>query len=653
MSTEETLPAPPDPSLPTIPGYQLVRLVSRSGLGSAYEARQLGLDRTVTLKIIHTENARELLRLRAQADSVAAVCHPNVVQVYEHAEHLGQVVLTLEHVPGGTLAEHLQDLGRIIGKPAATLVLGIARGLGAAHAQQLVHGDLKAANILLDDAGEAKVADLELAALREPGTFVGHPAHMPPELLRGTARFIGPTVDVWSLGVILYRCITGRPPFQADDAGSLIHAICTQQPELPSQLVRELPRDVEAVCMKCLAKNPTERYSSASEVAEELARYLAGEPVLARVPGPAGRVVKWSRRNPVAAALLLLTTVALATFLLLWQHAEKNLAATNAALDAEQNHLAELTAVRDEIQQREAAERKRADDTTTQFQTAQQSTRELARFTTEVLSLVSVANQPMDAATQSTLLDALRASRRVATSPQGTPAMRVQLAAAYVHIGNAFEKHKHFAEAADLYREAIELTRPVAVGLPEVRGPISGLGVVLMRQTAARPLALALAQRGAMLVQLGKAADAVPLLIEAETLDRLEMGASEPPERPYWRGHLCLHLTVLAEANRILGQRGDAVRALQEARGLVQANVDYLRLIAGNYALLAASTDDAKEKEESLTEAIEALRAAVQAGWRSPAERHYRPFTIDNADFAAFRDNPEVKKLLADAAKKE
>jgi len=142
--------ATPAGPLPSVPGYQLIRELSSGGIGSVYEAKQEGLGRTVALKLVRGNDSKALTRLHAHADSVASVCHPNVVQIYDYAEHEGQAVLTLEFVPGGTLVERLQDIGRMTGRPAASLVAGIARGLAACHAQQLVHGELKPGNILLD-----------------------------------------------------------------------------------------------------------------------------------------------------------------------------------------------------------------------------------------------------------------------------------------------------------------------------------------------------------------------------------------------------------------------------------------------------------------------------------------------------------------------
>ncbi|MCE9562793.1 MAG: serine/threonine protein kinase [Planctomycetes bacterium] len=640
-----------DEPLGAIPGYQLLRVVGRGGNNIVYEARQDGLNRIVAIKIIRSGNPRELLRLRAQADAVSSVCHPNVVQIYDATEHEGKSILTLEFVSGGTLANHLRDVGRMTAKSAALLLIGVARGIAAAHAQQIVHGDLKPANILLDQAEEPKVANLGSTYQRTGSAVaVGNPAYVAPELITGTTKFVGPTADVWAMGVILYECITGRRPFPAESVTELVNAICNASPELPTQLVPDLPSDLESVCLKCLKKSPTERYPSATELADDLTRFLGGEPVNARDVGLGERFVKWVRGHNVAATflagMLTLTVVGLVGFYLMWQKAQTHFAAAKESEMMEQHRAAEAEMARARAEQVQMTERKRADEATTGHRTADQTLQELAGHAADLISLVSAQNPqlPADAASRQVMLDSLAACRRAAASPQTTFSMRVRLSAAFVTTGNRFEKQGLHAEATELYREAVEVIRPAVTENPN-------------DLQAAAQFTTSLAHRAAMLTRHGKATEALPLLLEAEKLDRLGMSAAEPGERPFWRGNLFLHLEALADVYRALGRRQEAKRTLQDAKGRVQS-VDQLRLIAGDFALLAASVpnppnaEEAKEKEEYLTEAIETLRAAVEGGWRFPSAQVSKPSLIDNADFGPFKDNPEVKKLLAEAAKK-
>lgn len=639
-------------TLPAVPGYQLIRELGRGGFGSVYEARQEDLGRTVALKVVRDLSPKALTRFHAHADAVAAVCHPNLVQIYDYAEHDGQPILALEFVPGGNLFDRLQDVGRMSGRSAATLAIGIARGLAAAHAAQLVHGELKPGNVMLDATGEPKVADFGFRRCLSwaEGCVIGNPTYMAPELVSGAAKFIGPSVDVWSLGVILYQCVTGRLPFQAENSRQVLNAVCVRDPERPTQLVAELHRDLELVCLKCLAKNPTERYSSAAEVADDLTRFLAGEPVSARVPVPAERLVRWARRNKpfavFASGTLILMVVGLVVSIFMWQRTERLLAEADVARMKEEHLAADSMAARAQAEETRATEKKRADEAVAAQQAADRTTQELAGSAADLIGLLFAQSQhlPVDPNSKNAVLDGVAVWRRVAASPSTTPQMKTRLSVAFVLSGKMLEGQGALAEAAELYREAVDLARPAAVANPKERQPVS-------------QLATSLSHRAAILARLGKVADALPLVLEAVQLDQSGMISAEPPDRPFWRGNLCLRLETLADVYRGMGRRRDAERSLQDAKALVQ-NVDQLRLIAGDFALLAASVPDppsaeeAKEKEQHLANAIETLRVAVEGGWRFPSQRSYKSSTTDNADFRPFRDHPEIKKLLAEASKK-
>ena len=657
MSTDATDRPDPDLSsdepLGAIPGYQLLRVLSRGGNNIVYQARQDGLDRIVALKIIRSANPRELLRLRAQADAVASVCHPNVVQIYDSTEHEGKSILTLEFVSGGTLAEHLRDVGRMTAKSAATLLAGVARGVAAANAQQIVHGDLRPGTILLDEEDEPKVFDFGFSQrmLGLGGTVVGQPVYVAPELISGTTHFVGPTVDVWSLGVILYECMTGRRPFAGENIAELVNAICNTNPELPSQLVPELPRDLESVCLKCLAKNSAERYPSASEFADDLTRFLLSEPVNARHVGLVERGVKWARGHKIAATLLAgvltLTVAGLLGFYMMWQKAEAHFVAATEARMREEHRAAEAEVARAHAEQVQASERKRAEEATSGHRLADQTLQELAGHAADLIQLAFAQNPklPIEGATRQVLLESLDACLRAAASPHTTPGMRVKLSAAFVATGSMFENQVvSLSGAATLYATAVDVVRPAVAANPTDRQTVAQLTTALSHQAAA-------------LVKIGQAADALPLTLEVVKITQLSMASSEGEDRRYWKGSLTLQLEAVAEVYRKLGRRGESARALQDAKGHYQ-DVDQLRLLAGDFALLAAAVPNpsdaeaAKEKEAYLAEAIETLRVAVDAGWRFPSARTYKPTTIDNADFRPFQDNPEVKKLFAEAAKK-
>jgi WD40 repeat protein len=251
-----------------------------------------------------------LLRFMLEAEAAARVQHPNVVQVYEVGTHRGLPFLALEYVDGGTLA------ARLTGRPwpprqAAALVQAVARAAHAAHLQGIVHRDLKPANILLTADGVPKVADFGLArhfraggALTATGEVLGTPSYMSPEQAAGEGHAVGPAADVYALGVILYELLTGAVPFRGESPLEVLRQVVSAAPPPPSSGGRRVDRDLETVCLKCLAKEPPRRYASAGALADDLERYLGGEPIAARPVGSAERAWRWARRNPGWAAML-------------------------------------------------------------------------------------------------------------------------------------------------------------------------------------------------------------------------------------------------------------------------------------------------------------------------------------------------------------
>jgi len=318
-----TSQAPPGGRNP--PGYEVLGVLGRGGMGIVYKARQTTLGRVVALKMILAggdAGPEELARFHAEAEAIARLQHPHIVQVFEVGAHDGQPFLSLEYCPGGTLEK------KLAGKPmppgdAAALVERLAEAVQGAHEAKVVHRDLKPANVLLTEDGTPKITDFGLAkklddaSLTASGTIMGTPAYMAPEQAGGKRNEVGPAADVYALGGILYACLTGRPPFQSASVLEVLRQVTSDEPRPPRQLRRGLPRDLETICLKCLQKNPRNRYPSALALSEDLRRYSNGEPLQARPPGRAELAWRWCLRNPVPASLLLTVTALLAVGL--WQ----------------------------------------------------------------------------------------------------------------------------------------------------------------------------------------------------------------------------------------------------------------------------------------------------------------------------------------------
>jgi uncharacterized protein (DUF2267 family) len=379
---------PPAPSMtsmgtPVVQGYDIECELARGGMGVVYRARQLPLNRVVALKMILSgvyASPEERLRFLSEAKVIAAISHPGIVQLHDFGTHGGTPYFAMEYCHGGTLARRLD------GKPlppreSARLVEQIVRAVQAAHEKGIIHRDLKPSNVLLSHpspqppprSGEGekaaagsplsasgrgaggeglrsaipKITDFGLArnmfggsGLTRTGMPLGTPSYMAPEQAMGD-KHIGPAADIYSLGAILYECLTGRPPFNAATAMETLEQVCSQEPVTPRSLQPSVPRDLETICSKALQKEPGKRYLGAAELAEDLRRWQAGEPIHARPVGPFGRAVKWVRRRPLLAGmatammLVLVSGTAISTYFAIDAREQKRTADTNAELTRE------------------------------------------------------------------------------------------------------------------------------------------------------------------------------------------------------------------------------------------------------------------------------------------------------------------------------
>ncbi len=318
--------AAPEQAPVSVSGYEIDRVLGRGGMGVVYKALHLKLKRTVALKMVLAgghAGPGELAGFRIEAEAVARLQHPNIVQIHEVGEADGHPYCALEFVEGGNLASKLN------GKPmpdreAAKLVEVLARAMQLAHSRNVVHRDLKPANILLTADGTPKITDFGLARQMDSesgetqgGAVMGTPSYMAPEQASGHAHEAGPAADIYALGAILYDCLTSRPPFKGSTIVETLDQVRTQEPVPPSRWQADVPLYLDTICLKCLRKEPENRYASAAELADELVRYQQGEPILARPVGRVERAVKWVKRNPVVAASMAgLIGIFLAAFVL-------------------------------------------------------------------------------------------------------------------------------------------------------------------------------------------------------------------------------------------------------------------------------------------------------------------------------------------------
>jgi serine/threonine protein kinase len=341
-------------------------------MGVVYRARQIGLRRTVALKMISTgaeAGPKDLARFRAESEALARLQHPNIVQIYDVGEAAGRPYFVLEYVAGGSLAQHLRGKPQPV-RAAAELIETLARAVHAAHASGVIHRDLKPANVLLAGLREGtapevgdfsladrlphlvpKITDFGLAKCAEggggpdfrgptaTGELLGTPSYMAPEQAMVPRQPVGPPADVYALGAILYELLTGRPPFTGATVLATVLQVLDNEPVPLSRLQPNVPRDLETVCLKCLRKEPHRRYGSAQELAEDVRRFLQDEAIRARPVMLAERLWRWARHHPLPAGLLaaglLAPVVALVTLSLLSARLVRSNALESAAQQAE------------------------------------------------------------------------------------------------------------------------------------------------------------------------------------------------------------------------------------------------------------------------------------------------------------------------------
>ncbi len=354
--------------LPELPNYEILCELGSGGMGVVYKAVHLALKRVVAIKMIRTSGkvtAEDLARFRIEAEAIARLQHPNIVQIHDIGEHAGIPHFALEYMPGGTLDRRLSGQP-IAFRQAAELIEVLARAIHYAHEIGIVHRDLKPGNILLEKeeiravasasnefstsnstqifVGTMKISDFGLAKFfdskdvgqTESGSILGTPSYMAPEQAKG--QTIGPPVDIYALGAILYELITGRPPFRAATAWDTIQQVVTDDPVPPRRMQSKLPSDLNTICMKCLQKLPRQRYGSALALAEDLRHFLDDEPIMARPIGSSERILKWAKRRPSRAALIAVCFLGSLILLASWFKYSMDLSEANTQIRKERDH---------------------------------------------------------------------------------------------------------------------------------------------------------------------------------------------------------------------------------------------------------------------------------------------------------------------------
>ncbi|MBI3863198.1 MAG: serine/threonine protein kinase, partial [Planctomycetia bacterium] len=300
--------------------YELLEEIGRGGMGVVFKARQRDLNRVVALKMILSSQLAadaDVKRFYREARAAGSIRHPHIVGIHEVGQHNGQHYFAMDFIAGTSLAG-LTRSGPLDAERAARLMIGVARAVQCLHDHGIVHRDLKPSNILLDAAGTPYVTDFGLAKVfddpderTQSGTTLGTPGYMPPEQAAGKINEITPRSDVYGLGAILYEALTGRPPFREDTPHRTILQVLESEPTLPVRLNPRIPKELERICLKCLEKDPSRRYATAADVANDLDRYLRHEPIEARPAGFGDRFRRWLRREPGLASRLAIMLAAL------------------------------------------------------------------------------------------------------------------------------------------------------------------------------------------------------------------------------------------------------------------------------------------------------------------------------------------------------
>ncbi len=459
-------------------------------MGIVFKARQPGLKRLVALKMIlagSQASERDVARFRVEAEAVAQLQHANIVQIYEVGEDEGRPFFSLEYIEGDSLAKRINGVP-LPPREAAEFLLQLAHGIDYAHQKGIIHRDLKPANVLVTPVGIAKITDFGLAKKLEDesgqtvsGTVLGTPSYMSPEQAEGEIQKVGPLADVYSLGAILYELLTGRPPFRGTKMLDTLQMVRTREPVAPCELQPKVPGDLETICLKCLQKDPARRYASAAALAEDLRRFLAGEPILARPVGVFERFWRWCRRNPRVAGL----SAAVVLLLIVWAASSSVLAyiAVQNEKRAETNEQKAKEAAQESEKNAETARQNALVSGNRQqnaflkmvalggeFQKRLHSRRLSEKLGPEARTL----RDQLMAVLRTKMLDLAREVEEKNVSASSSAAVYQQLGDLLLGLGQG-------PEALRQYEEGYRITKKSAEDRPDSNGARHDLGIMLMR----------------------------------------------------------------------------------------------------------------------------------------------------------------------------
>jgi serine/threonine-protein kinase len=535
-------------------------------MGVVYKARQLRLNRIVALKMILAGDyapPETAVRFLAEAESIARVHHPHIVQIFAYGDHDGRPYFEMEYVDGGSLAD------RLGGKPwplrdAAWLVETLARAIHAAHRLGVVHRDLKPANILLTNDGIPKIADFGLAKCLDTETgltrtewIVGSPCYMAPEQAGEGGRPIGPEADVYSLGAILYELLTGRPPFQAATVLETLEQVRSVSPIAPARLRPGLPRDLATICLKCLEKDPARRYDSAAELAEDLRRFEAGEAIRARPVGAHERIWRWCRREPAVASMAFALLAGLVGVATQWRRAEFHLGAARQQQGrAEENERKQVEANRalQSAHDREQTAGRRAQERFVAAMTA------LKKFEDIAKSEALLREPHLEGLRAEMLQTALGfySEFQASLEEDGSPEARSQLVDAYGGAAKLAQQLERQDEALAAYLRALAMVERMAAAAPD--DPRTRFALARYHT-----------QIGYTLRMMGRPAEALRSYGQGRAIQ--ESLARNHPGVARYREHLSWTLSNLGVIEQDLGRTAEAIhlhrQALEIHEGLV------------------------------------------------------------------------------------